>query len=90
MEQTDLALDVPFLNEDPEHRQALIAVLKAHGLEAHEYGSGGGFNHVCVYLVAEEQDWLAIATGKAIVRSVCSGTGSSTKLEMILTSIRSH
>ena len=63
MEQPDLALNAPFLNDDPEHRQALIAALKAHGLEAHEYGSGGGFNHVCVYLVAEKQDWLAVATG---------------------------
>ena len=63
MEQPSTALDAAFNNDNPEHRQVLITALRERGLEAYEYGSGGGWQHVCVYLVEEESDWLAVATG---------------------------
>ena len=49
-------------NQNPEHRQALIAALAARGLEAHEERSGGNVWHVSVYLLKEASDWLAIST----------------------------
>lgn len=49
-------------NMDADHRQALVSSLAARGLEAHEECSGGDIWHVSLYLLREEQGWLAIST----------------------------
>ena len=63
MEHSNFAPDAALHNDNSEHRQALIAALVERGLDAYEYGSGGGWQHVCVYLFSEDGNWLAIATG---------------------------
>ena len=52
----------PLNNMNSEHRQALIVALKSRGLDAHEERSGGSNCHVSVYLLHEDEDWLAIST----------------------------
>jgi len=58
-------------NDEPAHRAALIEALRAEGMEAYEYHSGGGVMHVVVDLVNEEgnENLLQIATGS--VASLC-------------------
>ena len=59
---------VAFDNDEPAHRDALIKTLRARGLDAYEYNSGGNTMHVCVDLVNGEMDseeLLQVATGSA-------------------------
>jgi hypothetical protein len=58
-------------NDEPAHRQALTEALRAEGLDAYEYHSGGGCMHVVVDLVSEDggENLLQIATGS--VASQC-------------------
>lgn len=58
-------------NDEPSHRAALIEALRAEGLDAYEYHSGGGLMHVVADLVNQEdgEDLLQIATGS--VASPC-------------------
>jgi len=64
-------IDPEIDNDEPAHRQALIEALRAEGMDAYEYHSGGGCMHVCVDLVNEDggEDLLQIATGS--VASPC-------------------
>lgn len=55
-------------NDEPAHRQLLIDALKAEGMDAYEYHSGGGCMHVCVDLINETgeagaENLLQIASG---------------------------
>ena len=69
--ETTIQPSIEFDNDLSEHRQALIEALRAEGMNAYEYHSGGGLMHVVVDLVNEEgsDDLLQIATGS--VSSPC-------------------
>ncbi len=69
--ETTVQPSIEFDNDLSEHRQALIEALRAEGLGAYEYHSGGGIMHVVVDLVNEEgsDDLLQITTGS--VSSPC-------------------
>ena len=52
----------PLNNMISDDRQALIAALAARSLNAYEERSGGNVWHVSLYLLQEDQDWLAICS----------------------------